>query len=92
MINEFAKQLQKKPIDHPKYAFSNILSHQTPAKDQDRVISQATRQHAVTLVERVVGRGTDFVCHDSAVRSLEGVHVVHTFFEEVQIKSHLSPG
>jgi hypothetical protein len=91
VINEFAKQLQRKPIDHPKYSFPNILSHQTTAREQDCMIAQATRQYAITLVERVFGRGTDFVCHDSAVRSHGGVHVVQTFFadslaEEVQIK------
>jgi energy-coupling factor transporter ATP-binding protein EcfA2 len=91
VINEFAKQLQRKPIDHPKYSFPNILSHQMTAREQDCTIAQATRQYAITLVERVFGRGTDFVCHDSAVRSHGGVHVVQTFFadslaEEVQIK------
>jgi energy-coupling factor transporter ATP-binding protein EcfA2 len=91
VINKFAEQLQRKPIDHPKYSFPNILSHQTTAREQNRMIAQATRQYAITLVERVFGRGTDFVCHDSAVRSHGGVHVVQTFFadslaEEVQIK------
>ena len=90
-INEFVKVLKRKPIDHPKYNFPNILSHETARVDREQVIAQATRQYAITLVERVFGRGTDFVCHDSAVRLHNGVHVVQTFFadslaEEVQIK------
>jgi preprotein translocase subunit SecA len=91
VINEFVKVLKRKPIGHPKYAFPNALSHETDEAGQQRVIGQATRQYAITLVERVFGRGTNFICHDSAVRSHNGVHVVQTSFadslaEEVQIK------
>jgi preprotein translocase subunit SecA len=91
VINEFVKVLKRKPIDHPKYTFPNILSYETDEAGKQRVIGQATRQYAITLVERIFGRGTDFICHDSAVRSHKGVHVVQTFFadslaEEVQIR------
>ena len=58
--------------------------------EKDMLIKRATKSGQVTLLTRIFGRGTDFVCRDQTVISNGGVHVIQTFFseelsEEIQI-------
>ncbi len=61
------------------------------SQEKEKMILLATREGQVTLVERIFGRGTDFVSHNEAVKANGGPHVLQTFLaeslsEEVQIK------
>lgn len=54
-------------------------------------VNKAATAGKVTLFPRVFGRGLDFVCRDSAVDDVGGVHIIQTFFsdfvsEEIQIR------
>jgi hypothetical protein len=59
--------------------------------DKEDLIRQAVRAGTVTLLSRVVGRGTDFYVFSDRVNTVGGVVVIQTFLsedmsEEVQIK------
>jgi len=59
-------------------------------KEKDMLIKRATTSGQITLLTRVFGRGTDFVCRDHNVIANGGVHVIQAFYsdelsEEIQI-------
>ena len=51
-------------------------------KEKDMLIKRATSSGQITLLTKVFGRGTDFVCRDQNVITNGGVHVIQTFFSE----------
>ena len=70
---------------------TNCLTLHTPPRERDFFIQMAADRGQITLLTASFGRGSDFVCRDSAVRKNKGVHVIQTFFseyesEEVQIR------
>lgn len=74
-----------------KTKITNLLCAATPNKDRDLVIKEAAKRGQVTLMVSAYGRGSDFVCHDDALRAKGGVGVICTFFpknrlEEIQYK------
>ena len=55
------------------------------------MIKYASSSGQITLLTRIFGRGSDFICRDQIVAANGGVHVIQTFLseelsEEVQIK------
>ena len=69
----------------------NIMTEETSADEKESKIVNAVGKKQVTLLTKIFGRGTDFVCLDSAVLDLGGVHVIQTFLsedvsEEIQIQ------
>ena len=51
-------------------------------KEKEILIKRAMNCGQITLLTKVFGRGTDFVCRDRTVISKGGVHVIQTFFSE----------
>eukprot|EP00050_Salpingoeca_kvevrii_P020249 m.96325 g.96325 ORF g.96325 m.96325 type:complete len:974 (-) comp8787_c0_seq1:270-3191(-) len=69
----------------------SIMTEDSSLKEKERQIQRATTTKRITLLTKVFGRGTDFVCRDQAVLGQGGVHVIQTFLsvqlsEEVQVK------
>jgi GTPase SAR1 family protein len=50
--------------------------------EKDSLVKRATTAGQVTLLTRIFGRGTDFVCRDPNVSSGGGAHVIQTFLSE----------
>ena len=55
------------------------------------LIRQAVTSGSLTLLTKVFGRGTDFICYDEKLQASGGVHVLQTFVseeysEETQVK------
>ena len=69
----------------------NILTEEASLQEKGNFVKRATTSGQITLLTRVLGRGTDFICRDEIVNTNNGVHVIQTFLseelsEEVQIK------
>ncbi|CAF0784452.1 unnamed protein product, partial [Adineta ricciae] len=67
-----------------------LITEEVSTEDRDRCVKHAARQGQVTLITRIFGRGTDFICDTPQVLAKGGVHVLQTFFsmelaEEYQI-------
>jgi len=67
------------------------LTEKASILEKESLIKRATSAGQITLLTKVLGRGTDFVCHDETVINNGGIHVIQTFLseelsEEVQIK------
>ena len=67
------------------------LTEKASILEKESYIKRATSAGQITLLTKVLGRGTDFVCHDESVINQGGIHVIQTFLseelsEEVQIK------
>lgn len=68
-----------------------ILTEAASTEERETVIKRATASGQITLLARIFGRGTDFICYDESVALNGGTHVIQTFLsedlsEEVQIK------
>lgn len=68
-----------------------ILTEAASQDEKKRFVSQASSQGKISLMTKVFGRGTDFICTDDLVLANGGVHVIQTFVsenesEEVQIR------
>lgn len=68
-----------------------IITEELTPVEKEAAVRRATTSGQITLLTRVFGRGTDFICRDEIVRSNSGVHVIQTFLseelsEETQIK------
>ena len=59
-----------------------LITEKVASKDRERLIKHAAKEGAVTLLTRVFGRGTDFICSNQQVLSNGGIAVVQTFFSE----------
>ena len=85
-FHTYLKSFQRGTIKHVE-----ILTEELSDSERKATISRAIFHYKVTLMTRTFGRGTDFVCHDTALREAGGVHIILTFYpemleEEVQIK------
>lgn len=63
---------------------TNILTSSTSTRERDVMISEAAGRNTVTLMTSAYGRGSDFICHEDAVRNRGGVAVICTFFPETE--------
>jgi hypothetical protein len=73
------------------YDKTRILTEEASSLEKDSLIKLSTQQGQVTLITKIFGRGTDFICRDDSILDRGGVHVIQTFYsqelsEEVQIK------
>jgi len=84
VLEEFSQQLKDQPIRHQKFTFPESLHEKLTDQERDAVILRAVRQHQVTLITSSYGRGTDFVCRDSALPQNGGMHVILTFYPEMK--------
>ena len=67
------------------------LTEEASPEEKEILIKRATVPGQITLLTRIFGRGTDFICYDESVVTNGGTHVIQTFLseetsEEVQIK------
>ena len=68
-----------------------IMTEETATSEKENIVRQAVTSNSVTLMTRVFGRGTDFICYDEKLIASGGIHVIQTFLseeysEEIQIK------
>lgn len=68
-----------------------LIIEELSSIEKESAIKRATTFGQITLLTRVFGRGTDFVCRDQIVSANGGAHVIQTFLseelsEETQIK------
>jgi GTP-binding protein EngB required for normal cell division len=85
-LKAFYKSNQLRPIQ-PKV---RVLTEETSPVEKESIIRKAVTLGSVTLLVKVFGRGTDFICYDDHLNTAGGVHVIQTFFsdelsEETQI-------
>jgi uncharacterized protein YegL len=78
-------------IKHPDYRPPEALHDEMTHIQRDGVIVRSMGQHAITLMTKTFGRGTDFKCHNREVDSVGGVYVILTYLpqslsEKVQIQ------
>lgn len=86
----FKKYVSAHPYSGLTRVKCNDLTPSLPQSEKNRVIADAATRGQITLLTKRFGRGSDFICRDTAMRE-KGVHVIQTFFsehesEEVQIK------
>ena len=60
-----------------------ILTESVSVSAKESIIRSAVTTGAVTLLNRVFGRGTDFYCYDDQLINNGGVHVIQTFVSEI---------
>lgn len=58
------------------------LVEETNDAEKESIIRSAVTMGTVTLMNKVFGRGTDFICYDSKLIQNGGVHVIQTFVSE----------
>jgi hypothetical protein len=68
-----------------------LLIETTPTAQKEGIIRKAVMPNSITLLTRVFGRGTDFICYDENLLVSGGIHVIQTFIsdelsEETQIQ------
>lgn len=59
-----------------------ILTEKATNEEKESFVRDATNAGQVSLLTKVFGRGTDFVCNDPTVEQNNGVHVLQTFLSE----------
>ncbi|CAF0846527.1 unnamed protein product [Adineta steineri] len=59
-----------------------LITEKVGTKDRELSIKRAASVEKVTLMTRIFGRGTDFICDDPIVLANGGIHVLQTFFSE----------
>ena len=59
-----------------------VIQEITPVADRDIFIKRAATLGKVTLLTRMFGRGTDFICSSQQLVLNGGVHVLQTFFSD----------
>ena len=67
------------------------ITEKTSANDKEALIRQAVTTGSITLLTKILGRGTDFIVYDEKLIASGGIHVIQTFVseecsEEAQIK------
>ena len=60
-----------------------ILTESVSVSSKESIIRSAVTTGAITLLNRVFGRGTDFYCYDDKLINNGGIHVIQTFVSEV---------
>lgn len=56
-----------------------LMTEETPSNMKEGLIRQAVTSGSITLLSRLFGRGTDFICYDDSLIEAGGVHVISTF-------------
>lgn len=89
-LEEFKTYLATHPLGISS-AKCRYLSEHSEHAERDAIIADGATCGQVTLLTKLFGRGSDFICRDSALRRNGGVHVLQTFFsehesEEIQIR------
>ncbi|CAF1187714.1 unnamed protein product [Rotaria sp. Silwood1] len=59
-----------------------IITEKVSYKERELCIKRAATDGKVTLLTRIFGRGTDFICRNQQVLANGGIHVLQTFFSE----------
>ncbi|CAF2633120.1 unnamed protein product [Rotaria sp. Silwood2] len=59
-----------------------IITEKVSRKERELCIKRAATDGKVTLLTRIFGRGTDFICRNQQVLANGGIHVLQTFFSE----------
>lgn len=82
-FHEFLMKESRNPV--------SILTEEASLEERETIVKRATTSGQITLLTRIFGRGTDFICYDESVNLNGGVHVIQTFVseelsEEIQIK------
>lgn len=90
-VEDFSDHLKNLPQKEIKYTAPQCLTEDVPDSQKPSIIAGAITQFKATLITRTFGRGTDFVCYDSALRNCGGIHIILTFYpetltEEIQIR------
>jgi hypothetical protein len=81
-LEKFQSKLIEQPPKLNRFRPAAVLSDKLAENERKKVVSKAIERYRVTLITRSYGRGTDFVCHDEALRKNGGVHIIITFFPE----------
>ncbi|KAL4496937.1 hypothetical protein ABPG72_002093 [Tetrahymena utriculariae] len=71
---------------------TKLITEQVSQSQQEKnmLIKNSTTCSQITLISKIFGRGTDFICRDQTVTQNGGIHIISTFFsedfsEEIQI-------
>ncbi|CAF2394409.1 unnamed protein product [Rotaria sp. Silwood2] len=59
-----------------------IITEKVSTKERELCVKRAATDGRVTLLTRIFGRGTDFICRNQQVLANGGIHVLQTFFSE----------
>ncbi|UJR19037.1 hypothetical protein I4U23_022168 [Adineta vaga] len=59
-----------------------IITEEVAVKDRELYIKRAATVGKVTLLSRIFGRGTDFICDNQKILDKGGIHVLQTFFSQ----------
>ncbi|CAF0934036.1 unnamed protein product [Adineta steineri] len=59
-----------------------IITEKVSVSDRELFVERASRADKVTLLTRMFGRGTDFICRNQKLLLDGGIHVLQTFFSE----------
>ena len=82
-LKKFETCLKDYPLDHPRFQPPQKLTDdEMSSETRSDTVHKAIRPHAITLMTRSYGRGTDFVCYSETLVKSGGVHVIVTFFPE----------
>eukprot|EP01041_Mallomonas_annulata_P009219 gene9219-19117_t len=55
---------------------ASMMTEQTSSADKEGIIRRAVTAGSITLLTRIFGRGTDFICFDDNFNSNGGVHIM----------------
>ena len=58
------------------------ISEKVDAKERELFVKRAANIGTITLLTRIFGRGTDFICRNPQLLANGGIHVLQTFFSE----------
>ena len=59
-----------------------VLTEKVAVTDRDHLIKRSATQGTVTLLTKMFGRGTDFICQNQQLLANGGLHILQTFFSE----------
>ncbi|KAL4445288.1 hypothetical protein ABPG74_022101 [Tetrahymena malaccensis] len=87
-LKAFHTSKELAPYEHQTKIITEQVSKSLQEKNM--LIKNSTTQGQITLISKIFGRGTDFICRDQTVIHNGGTHVISTFFsedisEEIQI-------
>ena len=59
-----------------------ILTEKVAVSERDLLIKRCATEGKVTLLTKMFGRGTDFICTNQKIIANGGIHILQTFFTE----------
>jgi len=81
-LKRFHTYMQNRPIPHDDYRLPEVLHDEMNHAQRDGVICRSMNRHAITLMTKSFGRGTDFKCHNKQIDAAGGVHVILTYLPQ----------